>query len=233
MLNQRTKCHYAYLSSYRHKTISFLFLIRVCSYYKVLSTGCRGQAAARRRGDELSTHPRFNDDFLIFRQTLTTVSETPNINISIIFEALLHALNTKPNTPEKKTIQAYIQQCLNHISHPLPDNLRSTLRYLETEYAEIHNAPFSLRKQYKLDFLDAFLANIETHPEKTYTECYALTKQAASDEIKRLLDEANPQCLRLFSRFHFKNFITALLAAEPNYNQSHPCSQENNTVSMN
>lgn len=164
-----------------------------------------------------STQTDFDQNFCAFRQELSRAKNAPHVEFNMLLQKLNHYLVEKKTSPPPstiKTVQGYISRCISRLEKPLPKHLQCMLDELLFEYDDEHNQPFSQRTRYKFEFLTALSDNINIHSEKTYAECYCLTKDASTVEIQALL---NGKRWLFFNQHRFKNFINSLLAEEPDY----------------
>lgn len=177
----------------------------------------------------LTPSATFNADFLHFRQALTQAINQPHIHNEKLLHTLLHFQLNHPhdkNTPQAKIIETYISRCLARISTPLPEALQSTFDdLLATYHPSIPNTHAPHKNTYKAMYLEQLMNIIQTSPEKTYLECVRITLENGNipnqiePSIHHALDRPNTQSQAFFcqTKHRFTDFISTLIAAEPNY----------------
>lgn len=160
----------------------------------------------------------FEQNFADFRQLLSTHLELPKVEPGQFLVSLNERMpkNRSNNSMDMQSLRKYLNRCITRVSHPLPEDLNSRMNNLMILYSYRYNQPYSPRKQNKYLFLLALKDNIKIHPEKTYQECFDLTKENVSADIQSLVTES--RSLRLFGTHHqFKDFLSDLLQFEPDY----------------
>ncbi|MDF1827791.1 MAG: hypothetical protein P1U39_05885 [Legionellaceae bacterium] len=159
--------------------------------------------------------------FAGFREHLSNAKNLPYVQFDRLIEYLdkylLEHLKINPS-PQANTLQHYLKQCQIRITQPLPEHLQSQLDKLLVCYDNEHNVSLSRRISRKFEFLTALSDTIKDNPEKNYTECYRLVKASSRASIQELVSEGSCT-LTLFAKHRFKDFITALLDADSDYEQ--------------
>lgn len=160
----------------------------------------------------------FEQHFADFRELLSTHLELPRVEPGPFLVSLNERMpkNSSNDSEDMKTLRKYLNRCSARVSHPLPEDLNKWMTNLINLYGPRYNHPYSERKNNKYHFLLALKDNIKIYPEKTYQECFDLTKENVSADIHSLVTESKK--LRLFGISHqFKDFLSDLLQFEPDY----------------
>ncbi len=177
----------------------------------------------------------FNKDFAAFRQMLSTILEEPSIQERFFLTALQSDFADKSASskePHVKTLNEYLARCVYRVSRPpLSDDLLTQFESLLERYDDSHNLPFDPRKKHKHEFLTLLKNNITIYPEKTYADCFRLTRDKLNQHKRHVVEHAEKKTTTFFKNHRFKNFIHALINSEPDYEHTHPCSEATSTLS--
>ena len=174
-------------------------------------------------GQIVTPSVRFNDDFYIFRQTLSTsLGNYPRKKKAILKHLQHHVLDIESSHTQVQCLKHYIDCCVSRLSAPLSEPWLSSFNILRLKYQHAHA---SLVEQNKLLFLNTWIETVTRNPEKTHAECYRLTCQQLS-----------PLELNMNNSFHsyrfygvkhdFREFFHELLKTEPDYGITHAHTQE-------